>query len=569
MTMASHAYDHVLGSMVVKHVDGQLVDVIHGEIYPACVNFRDGRVVRIERKISAPQRYILPGLIDAHMHIESSMLTPYRFAEKAVVHGTTAVVANPHEIANVMGMEGIRYMVDDGKSTPLRFFYSAPSSVPSTSLETSGAVIGWKEIRELLATKEFVSLGEVMDVPGVLNEDPSIMSKIEVAVQAGKPIDGHAPGLSGYDLDRYIMAGISTDHECTTAWEAEEKSRKGMTIMVREGSAAMNLMDLMPFAAKHKHMLVTDDLSALDLVDGHMDSLLRKAVAGGMDPIHAIRAVTLWPAQHYHLPGGSIVVDGAADLVVVDDLTTFNVLETWIGGELVAKDGRPLFVGNPTTVPPGIAPIEVLAKDLRVTSGRPVAKVRVIKVLPDEISSLAATAELDVDDGEVLADPSQDILLIAVVNRYRPAPPAVAFVSGFGLQRGAMASSVSHDSHNLIGVGTDPALLALALNSVAAQGGGYYVTDTVNSARLELPVAGLMTALPWDEVARKGSEVNALLRDMGCPLPAPFMTLSFQSLLTVPELKVSDRGLFDTVRRVPLSPVIGEKEPELMVDVSP
>lgn len=567
--MASHAYDHVLGSMVVKHIDGQLVDVINGEIYPACVNFREGRVVRIERKIAAPQRYILPGLIDAHVHIESSMLTPYRFAEKAVVHGTTAVVANPHEIANVMGMEGIRYMVNDGKNAPLRFFYSAPSSVPSTAIETSGAVIGWKEIKEMLSTDDFVSLGEVMNVPAVLSEDPAIMSKIEVAVQAGKPVDGHAPGLTGYDLDRYIMAGISTDHECTTVREAEEKSRKGMIVMVREGSAAKNLDGLMPFATKHKHLLVTDDLSALDMADGHVDALLRKAVAGGMDPIHAIRAVTLWPAQLYHLPGGSVVVNGAADLVVVDDLTTFKVLETWIGGELVAKDGYPMFAGAPTSVPPGIASPEVLAKDLRVSSRKPVAKVRVIKVLPDEVGSLAATAELDVDDGVVLADPSRDVLLIAVVNRYRPAPPAVAFVSGFRLERGAMASSVSHDSHNLIGVGTDPALLALALNAVAAQGGGYYATNAVNSVRLELPVAGLMTALPWNEVARKEGEINAFLQDMGCPLPAPFMTLSFQSLLTVPELKLGDRGLIDTVRGVPLSPVVGEAEPELIVDASP
>jgi len=468
-----------------------------------------------------------------------------------------------------MGMEGIRYMMDDGKNAPLRFFFSAPSSVPSTAMETSGAVIGWKEIKEMLSAEDFVSLGEVMNVPAVLSEDPAIMSKIEVAVQAGKPIDGHAPGLSGYDLDRFIMAGISTDHECTTAREAEEKNRKGMTIMVREGSAARNLEDLMPFATKHKHLLVTDDLSALDLADGHVDALLRKAVAGGMDPIHAIRAVTLWPAQHYHLPGGSVVVNNAADLVVVEDLTTFKVVETWIEGELVAKDGYPLFVGAPTMVPPMIASGEVLARDLRVASRKPVAKVRVIKALPDEVGSLAAIAELDVDDGVVLPDPSQDILLIAVVNRYRPAPPAVAFVSGFGLKRGAMASSVSHDSHNLIGVGTDPALLALAFNAVAAQGGGYYVTDAVNSVRLELPVAGLMTALPWNEVARKGSELNAFLQDMGCTLPAPFMTLSFQSLLTVPELKLGDRGLVDTIRGVPLSPVVGEAEPELIADVSP
>jgi adenine deaminase len=555
--------------MAVKHVDGQLVDVISGEIYPACVNFNEGSIVRIERKIAAPQRYILPGLIDAHVHIESSLLTPYRFAEKAVAHGTTAVVANPHEIANVMGMDGIRYMVDDGKNAPLRFYYAAPSDVPSTGMETAGAALGWKEIREMLSTEDFVALGEITDVQGVLKEDPGVMSKIEVAVQLGKRIDGHAPGLRGYDLDRYIMAGISTDHECTSLREAEEKHRRGMTIMVREGSTARNMDALMPFAMRNKHLLVTGDLSAIDLGEGHVNSLLRKAVAGGMDPVQAVRAVTLWPAEHYHLLGGSLYVNGPADLVVVEDLAGFKVLETWIGGELMAKEGRPMFTGNPTTVPPAISAPEVLAKDLRVISGRPVATARVIRVLPDQMSSLATTAELDVDEGVVLLDPSQDVLLMAVVNRYRPATPALAFVSGFGLKRGAMASSVSHDSHNLIGVGTDPALLALAINAVAAQGGGYYVTDAVNSVRLQLPVAGLMTALPWDEVARKESEINAFLQGMGCPLPAPFMTLSFQSLLTVPELKLGDRGLFDTARGVPVSPVLGEAEPELKVDASP
>jgi len=567
--MAFHPYDEALGSIVVKHVDGQLVDVIHGEIHPACVNFHEGRIVHIERRIAAPERYILPGFIDAHVHIESSLLTPYRFAEKAVAHGTTAVVANPHEIANVMGMAGVRYMVSDGKSTPLRFFYSAPSSVPATGMETSGAVIDWKDVKEMLSSRDFVALGEVMDIPGVLREDPEVMAKIEVAVQFGKPIDGHAPGLMGYDLDRYIMAGISTDHECITIKEAEEKHRKGMTVMVREGSAAKNMAALLPFARANKHFLVTDDLRAIDLAEGHMDALLRRAVAGGMDPIHALRAVTMWPAQHYGLPGGSLYVNGPADLVVVDDLATFRVRETWINGELVAKDGLPLFVGIPTVAPSGISAGEVQAKDLKVTSRKPTATVRVIKVLPDQVVSVATTAELEVYEGAAMPDPSRDILLMAVANRYRPASPAVAFVNGFGLRRGAMASSVAHDSHNLIGVGTDPALLALALNAVTGQGGGYYVTDGTSSVSLELPVAGLMTPRPWDEVARKESEINAFLQGMGCALPAPFMTLSFQSLLTMPDLKLGDLGLFDTVHGVPVSPVVGEAKPELVVDESP
>jgi adenine deaminase len=566
--MAFHPYDETLGSIVVKHVDGQLVDVISGDIYPACVNFHEGIVVRIERKIAAPQRYILPGLIDAHCHIESALLTPYRFAEAAVPHGTTAVVNNPHEIANVMGRSGVQYMVDDGKSTPMRLYHTVPSCVPSTRMETNGAVIGWKDVRELLSREDFVALGEMMDIPGVLREDPEAMAKIEVAVQLGKPIDGHAPGLSGYDLDRYIMAGPSTDHECISLKEAEEKHRKGMTIMVREGSAARNLADLMPFARKNRHFLVTDDLHARDLMEGHVDSLLRKAVAGGMDPVHAVRAVTMWPAEHYGLPGGSLYVGGAADMVVVDDLTSFKALETWIGGELMAKDGIPLFTGIPTVVPPAMPSWEIGAKDLRVASRGPTATVRVIDALPDQVVSKASTAEVDTDGEAVLADTSQDVLLMAVVNRYRPARPTVAFVSGFGLRRGAMASSVAHDSHNLIGVGTDPALLALAFNAVMVQGGGYYATDAVGSAGLELPVAGLMSALPCNEVARKEGEITAFVHGMGCPLPAPFMTLSFQSLLTVPELKLSDLGLIDTLRGRQVDPIVSG-EPELIIDASP
>ncbi|MBI0583655.1 MAG: adenine deaminase [Methanomassiliicoccus sp.] len=567
--MASHAYDQVLGSMTVKHVDGQFVDVISGDIYPACVNFHEGRVIRIERKIAAPQRYILPGLIDAHVHVESSLLTPFRYAQGAVAHGTTAVVANPHEIANVMGMEGVRFMVEDGRRTPLRFFWTAPSCVPSTGLETNGARIEWKDVREMLASKDFVALGEVMDVPGVLGDDAGIMSKIEVATQMGKPVDGHCPGLKGFDLDRYVMAGISTEHECVTLEEAEEKHRKGMTIMVREGSAARNLTALLPLAKSNKHFLVTDDLGAADLLEGHMDAILRKAVAGGMDPVHAVRAATLWPAKHYGLPGGSLYADGIADLTVVDDLDSFRVLETWIGGELVASEGAPLFAGEPSSVPPAIAPVRVREEDIRIASRRPRAMVRVIEAVPDQAISGSGTAELEVGGGAVLPNPDIDVLFLAVVNRYRQAPPAVAFVRGFGLFSGAMASSVAHDSHNIIAVGTSPRLVVEAIDRVIAQGGGYFATDGRDGKGLELPVAGLMSTLPAGEVAARDKEMTAFLRSMGCPLPSPFMTLSFQSLLVLPELKLGDRGLYDTRRMTPVSPVIGEGRPEMIMDASP
>lgn len=567
--MASHAYDRVLGSMTVRHVDGQLVDVVRGEVFPACVNFREGKVVGIERKIAAPMRYILPGLIDAHVHIERSLLTPCRFAELAVAHGTAAVVADPREAANVAGRAGAEYILKDGKSTPLRFYLSVPSSGPPSSAGTNEGVIGWKEVRDMLSTEDFVSLGEIVNVEGVLGEDPEVMSKIEVAAQLGKRVDGHAPGLRGYDLDRYIMAGISNEHECADPREAEEKHRKGMTIMVREGSAGGNLDALLPFALRNKHILVTGGLRADDMPEGHMDSLLRKAVEKGMDPIHAVRAATLWPAEHYGLNGGSVEVDGPADLTVVSDLKTFNVLETWIDGQMVAKDGTALFACAPTAVPPETVHSTIDPQLLRVASRRPTASVRIIQAMPDKVSSGSMVAEMGVHEGIIDADPSRDILLIAVVGRHRPAEPAVAFINGFGLYRGAFASSVSCDSHDLIGVGTSSTLLAQAMNAVAAQGGGYYATDGVDSVRLELPVLGLMSADPWQEVIRKAREITEFLRSMGCPLPAPFVTLSYQTLLTAPELKIGELGLVDTIRGIPVSPVVGEGEPALIKDTSP
>lgn len=543
------------------YVDGLLVDVQSGEIYPASLTIRWGRVTRIEHLETAPDRYIVPGLIDAHIHIESSLLTPFRFAEKAVAHGTTAVVTNPHEIANVMGMGGVGFMVQDGQGTPLRHFFTAPSCVPSTRMETSGAVFGAAEMEDMLRRLDFVALGEVMDVQEVLSGDPEVMARIEVAARTGKPVDGHCPGLRGEQLDSYIRAGISTDHECLSLEEAEEKHRKGMTVMVREGSASRDLEALLPFAAGHRHFLVSDDLQAADLMQGHVDALLRKAVALGMEPLHAIRSATLWPAQHYGLPGGWVRVGGAADLTVVRDLRSFQVLETWIAGELVAKDGKALFTGSPLTAPSGISVTGVDAKELSVKAPGGRAEVRVIEVVPEHIVSRAGHAELAVVRDIVAPDPTQDVLMVAVVNRYIPARPAVAFIRGFGLTDGAIASSVAHDSHNIIAVGVDPRSMARAVNELIAQGGGLYAFNGGRGIGLELPIAGLMSARPCEEVAEREAEVNRFVRDMGCPLPAPFMTLSFQSLLVVPQLKLGDRGLFDSVRQRFVSPVISSAVP--------
>ncbi|HEY3420417.1 MAG TPA: adenine deaminase [Methanomassiliicoccales archaeon] len=533
--------------MDVRSITGNFVDVVSGKIFPAKLSYADGKVLAIEKLDSAESRFILPGFIDAHIHIESSQLVPSRFAEAAVPHGTTATVSDPHEIANVMGMEGIQYMVSDSGSVPMRIFFTAPSCVPATPFETAGARIDTEQIERLLGMKQFVALGEVMNYMGAIREEPEVMGKIKAAHALWKPIDGHSPGLVGPDLVKYINAGIRTDHECLTADEAEEKFHLGMWVMVREGSTEKNMRDLMPFAKANECFLVSDDLRATDLMKGHVDLLLRKAISMGMDPIHAIRAVTAWPAWHYYLPGGVLSVGKPADFVIVDDLKDFKVREVHIAGELVAKDGKALFDVIPLKAPLAILKQDRKPVEFEIPTSGPSARVRVIRVIPEEIESRAETAFLKVIDDIVIPDASRGINLIAVVNRYREAPVSVAFVSGFDLKRGAMASTVAHDSHNIIAVGADPVSLAEVVNRVSEQG-GYYITDGERNESMRLPVAGLMSTDPCHSVAEEEIRAVNMARSMGCNLAAPFMTLSFQALLVVPELKLSDKGLFDSHR---------------------
>ena len=535
--------------MEPRSVEGQFVDVIEGKVYPARVSFADGRVLAVERLEKAPEHHILPGFVEAHIHIESSQLCPSRFAEASVPHGTTSVINDPHEISNVLGMTGVRYMLEDAKGVPLRIYFTAPSCVPSTQHETSGAVLGKEEIDLLLRMKEFVALGEVMDFPAVLRDEVGIKEKIKVAREYWKPVDGHCPGMVGNDLVKYINAGISSDHESLTADEAEEKFHLGMWIMVQEGSANRNLGALLPFAKANECFLVSDDLQATDLMSGHLDLLLRKAVALGMDPIHAIRAVTAWPSWHYFLPGGSLAKGKVADIVIVDDLKKFNVQEVYVAGELVAKDGKALFSPKPVHLGDHMDAQHRRPEEFTLSHKGPKAKVRVIRVVPDHINSKAEMAELEVRDGVVQPDLAKDVITMAVVNRYRQASVALGFVSGFKLRRGAVASTVAHDSHNIIAVGPDPECLALAVNQVTAQGGGYYVTDQDRHESLVLDVAGLMSTAPCHAVAEDEARVFEMLARMGCELSAPMMTLSFQSLLVVPELKLCDKGLFDTKRQ--------------------
>ena len=536
-------------------IRGNLLDVFTGDIYPAEVEFRGGTITCVKHLKAEFDHYILPGFIDAHLHIESSMVSPSRFAEAVVPHGTSAVIADPHEIANVMGLDGIKYMMDDSNSVPLKVYFSAPSCVPATPFETSGAVIGLVEIDELLACEDVVALGEMMNFPGVIADDPTVKRKIQTALKYKKPVDGHAPLLTGSDLCKYISAGISTDHECTTLEEALEKKQLGMKIMIREGSSAPNLEDLWKVGGD---FLVSDDRHAEDLLQGHLDLVLRKAVSLGMDPLEAVRMVTLNPAQHYQLDGGSLSPGRAADLVLVDDLEEFNIKEVFINGKLVAQQGKALFKAEPLQLKSSFQLKPKVPGEFDIISDADSALVRVIQVVEGQLLTLETEAWLKSQDGVVQPHLEDDILKIAVVERYGDDRVVNGFVNGFNLEKGAIASSIAHDSHNIIVVGAESTSMAEAVNKIREMGGGLVATSENSHKFLNLPLAGLMSNQSMEKVARDLEELKLFVRTMGCSLDSPFMTMSFLALLVIPQLKISDQGLFD-VDKFDFVDVIKEK----------
>ena len=526
-------------------VEGNLVDVLEDRTYPARIRALNGRITSVEEIEGTFSNYILPGLVDSHVHVESSMLVPSRFAELAVPRGVVAVVADPHEIANVLGIKGVEFMIKDSESVPLKFRYMAPSCVPATGFETAGCRLGSKEIEDLLSRPKIFGLAEVMNYPGVINRDPEVMEKIAIAKKYNKPIDGHAPGLSGNDLDKYIAAGITTDHECVTEEEAREKAEKGMIIQVREGSACSNMEALIPVAKDYDFFFSTDDMQANDCINnGYMDKLLRMAVAFGIEPMRAIKAASLWPSLHYGLRGGAIYKDGPADLVIVSDLKDFDVLKVYINGTLVAENGKITFNIRPLTCDTNIVTYHTVSKDFYIYREVDSIRVKVIGVEDKKIYSTKESAVLRTDNGILMPDVDRDVLLMAVVNRYEVSKPTVGFVTGFGLKKGALASTVSHDSHNIVVVATSYELLSKAVNAVSIHG-GHYVTDGMNELILPLPVAGLMTTEPGISVAAIEQKMIVMAESCGCKFKAPFMTLGFQCLLVVPALKMSDKGLFD------------------------
>ncbi len=528
-----------------------MLNVFTEEIYPAEIEVQNGLIKCVKPVKKEFDNLILPGFIDAHIHIESSMLTPSRFAEAVVPHGTTSVVSDPHEIANVMGFKGIEYIIKDSNSVPLKVFLTAPSCVPSTPFETSGAVLGPKEIERLLEMENMVALGEMMNFPGVLGEDPTVIEKIKIAKRLGKPIDGHAPLLSGKELCKYVSAGISTEHECSKVTEVMEKKRLGMKIMLREGSSAKNLKDLVPAGGD---FIVSDDKHPEDLLVGHVDEMLKKAIQYGLDPIDAIKMVTINPSKHYNLNLGSVSPGRAADLVVVDGLEKFDAKKVFIDGNLVSREGKPKFSVKPTELgtsltltpkKPSDFDISSKPKEWKNKTTKNKETVRVIDAVKGQLLTLESEADLRVDEGILMPDTVKDVLKIAVVERYGHDRISNAFVHGFGLKEGAIASSVAHDSHNIIVVGTTSQDMADAVNTVIKCKGGLAAVSNGEYYILELPVGGLMSTKNVSEVSSRLNALHKFVNEMGCKLKSPFMSMSFMALLVIPKLKISDKGLFD------------------------
>lgn len=529
-------------------VRGNLVDITEEKIYPAQVQVLEGKIISIE-KIETQEElpYLLPGFVDAHVHIESSMLTPAEFARLAVVHGTVATVSDPHEIGNVMGVEGVEYMIENGKRVPFKFYFGAPSCVPATTFETAGAEITAEQIDELMAKPEVKYLAEMMNWPGVLFKDETVYKKLEIAKKHNKPIDGHAPGLKGDQAKQYIDAGISTDHECFTKEEALDKLRYGMKVIIREGSAAKNFEALVDLIHNHSDnmMFCSDDKHPDSLVEGHIDSLVKRALSKGIDLFKVLRVACINPVTHYDLEVGLLKEGDAADFIMVKDLEDFNILKTYIGGELVAEDGNTKIehlqsdiINNFNTSLKTVEQFEVKAKE-------GYEKISVIEVIDGELITKRLDVDAVIKDGIVQTNTENDILKIVVVNRYQEAAPAIAFIKNFGLKNGAIASSVGHDSHNIIAVGVDDDSICEAVNGLIKSKGGLSAVQGVESAVLPLPIAGLMTGEDGYEVAQQYIKIDQMAKKMGSKLISPFMSLSFMALLVIPDLKLSDLGLFD------------------------
>lgn len=526
-------------------LQGQIVDIENKRIYKGEITFENGKIVSIEEKDHDVQHYILPGFVDAHIHIESSMLVPSEFARIAVKHGTVATVSDPHEIANVLGVPGVEFMIENGKEVPFKFNFGAPSCVPATNFESAGAKIDAQDIKELLQNQDIKYLAEMMNYPGVIFDDEEVLKKIVWAKHFNKPVDGHAPGVRGEDLTKYIKAGISTDHECFTFDEALEKLQKGMKILIREGSAAKNfdaLIDLLPEYYEDM-MFCSDDKHPDDLIVGHINQLCARGVSKDVDVFKVLQAACVNPVKHYDLNIGLLSIGDAADFIVVENLTNFKTLKTYIDGKLVYTKGESLIKSVPFENLNNFNCQKKLVTDFKVESLA--KKIKVIEALEGQLITNEIIAEATVEKGNLISNTKKDVLKMTVVNRYQNQKPAFAFIKNFGLKEGAIASSVGHDSHNIIAVGVSDEAICKAVNLIIENKGGICAVSDSEESVVPLPVAGIMSDKDGATIGKQYAELDAFAKQLGTELYAPYMTLSFMALLVIPSLKLSDKGLFD------------------------
>ena len=529
---------------------GNIINLFDNSIKFGEISIDNGKIISITIKDieQKGKPYYLPGLVDSHVHVESSMLTPSQFARLSVVHGTVGTVSDPHEIANVLGLDGVKYMIADGKRVPFKFCFGAPSCVPATTFETAGAIVSPKDIEELLALDEIGYLAEVMNFPGVLNNDPVMMEKINLAKIFKKPIDGHAPGLRVDDAKRYIDAGIETDHECFTMGEAFEKIRLGMKILIREGSAAKNFDELITLAQEFSDVMMfcSDDKHPDSLVIGHINLLVKRAIAKGISPLKVLRMACVNPVLHYRMNIGLLREGDPADFIMVDNLQDFTILQTYIDGKKVAENGVSLIPSLSTDIVNNFDCKPIVPKQIAYKIENYDANIRVIETIDGQLITKEILAKPKLENSFVVADTRRDILKIVVVNRYQTAPPAVGFIHAFGLQEGAIASSVAHDSHNIIAVGVDDDSICEAINLIIREKGGVSAVSETKKGVLPLRVAGLMSNEDGYKVAKDYTDIDRFAKDvLGCTLGSPFMSLSFMALLVIPSIKLSDLGLFD------------------------
>ena len=530
---------------MTKQISGHIIDLPNRRIFKGEIGIKNGCIISIAEKNDVPEQYILPGFIDAHIHIESSMLVPYEFARIALTHGTVATISDPHEIANVLGMEGVFYMIENARDAKLKFHFGAPSCVPATNFETAGAVINADDIATLMQSDDIFYLSEMMNYPGVLFQDKEVMRKIEIAKECGKPIDGHAPGLLGDAAKQYISAGISTDHECFTLGEAVGKLDFGMKILIREGSAAKNYDALHTLIATHHEelMFCSDDKHPDNLLESHINALVKRSLSIGYDFYDVLQIACVNPVKHYKMDVGLLQIKDKADFIVVDNIEDFNVLQTYINGELVAENGTCFLSTKEHTIVNNFNIGKKNVDNFKIKGDG--KNIPIINALDGQLITEKTIVDLPVKDGLIQPDIENDILKICVVNRYKEAKVAVGFIHNFGLKNGAIASTVGHDSHNIIVVGTDDKSICEAVNLLVENKGGLSAVTPEARKTIALPIAGLMSDLSCQEIGAAYSEIDRFVKKMGCPLSAPFMTLSFMALLVIPKIKMSDLGIFD------------------------